>query len=299
MGIRFASVLALAASGETISQRSGVLNLGIEGYMVIATIISFAGSYYTGNPWLGVLMAMMVAGALSLVHGYLCITLGLSQIVSGIGIIFFADGLMCLISEKVLHGLDTMPKVKFFDTIDIPMLSQVPVIGPILFQHSLLIYVTFLLVPLFWGILYRTKLGLEIRGMGESANGCDTMGVKIHRIRYFCTLLSGVMGGLAGGFLCLGISRSFMEGMVSGRGFVVLAAIVLGNWNPISVFGACLLFGMVDAFQYKMQILKWWEVPFAFWVMLPYLATIGTLVLVRRAKQPPELAIPYLREKKD
>jgi simple sugar transport system permease protein len=298
MGIRFTSVLTFAALGETLSQRSGMLNLGMEGYMLIGTIISFIGSHYTGNPWLGVLLGMAAAGMLSLIHGYLCITLGLSQIVSGIGIIFFATGLLDIISDRFFRGFEMLPKIEYFHSVNIPILSRIKIVGPILFQHSLLIYISFLVVPVLWFIVYRTKLGLRIRAIGEFAVASDTMGVKVHRIRYICTLLSGVMGGLAGGFLSLGISRSFLEGMVAGRGFVVLAAIVLGNWNPMYVFGACLLFGMVDAFQYKMQILRWGEIPYSFWVMLPYLVTIGALIIVRKTRQPPELAIPHLREKK-
>jgi len=296
-GIRLASVLALASLGETFSQRSGVLNIGIEGYMTLGTIFGFATAFYTGNPWLGLLAAIASGAILSLIHGYLSITLGVNQMVAGIGIVFFASGLMCLTNARVFEPLPIFPTVECFTPVDVPILSRIPIIGPILFQHSPVTYILFFLVPLFWFILYRTKFGLKIRAAGEFASGSDTMGVNVYRVRYICTLLSGVMGGLAGGFLSLGVARSFQGGMVAGRGFIVLAAIVLGNWNPLRVALACLLFGMVDAFQYRMQILEWGGIPYAFWLMLPYLVTIGALVVTRRVRVPRELTIPYLRER--
>jgi len=296
MGIRLATALILCAFGETFSQRSGVLSIGIEGYMAFAALMGFAGSYWTGNPWLGALLAVAAAGAMSLVHGYLCITWGFSQMVSGIGIILFAGGLTSFAFGKIFGHFSTLPKVKFFEVVNVPMFSEIPMIGPILFRHALLTYAAFLLIPLFYFVFYRTKFGLKIRAVGEYAAGSDTMGINVHIIRYICTLLSGVMSGWAGAFLSLGISHSFQEGMIAGRGFIVLAAIVLGNWNPLRVFGACLLFGTVDALQYKMQILKYWGIPYAFWLMLPYIVATGTLVITRKTRQPSELTIPYLRE---
>ena len=296
-GIRLTSVLALASLGETFSQRSGVLNIGLEGYMNLGAVAGFLTTLFTGNPWLGLLIAMVAGAALSLIHGYLSITLGAPQMVVGIGIIFFAMGFQDLMADRTLTPLPMLPTVEYLNPVDIPILSRIPIIGPILFQHSPVIYILFFLVPLFWFILYRTKFGLRIRAAGEFASGSDTMGVNVFRVRYITTLLSGAMGGLAGGFLSLGIARSFQENMVSGRGFIVLAAIVLGNWNPVRVVLASLLFGMVDAFQYRMQILQWGGIPYAFWLMLPYLVTIGALLATRKVRVPRELTIPYLREK--
>jgi ABC-type uncharacterized transport system permease subunit len=296
-GVRLASVLALASLGETFSQRSGVLSIGLEGYMDLGTILGFAVAFYTGNPWLGLLAALAGGLMLSLIHGYLSVTLGVDQMVSGIGIIFFAEGLMCLINARVFETLPIFPTVECLNPVNIPLLSRIPVIGPILFQHSPMVYIIYFLVPLFWFVLYRTKFGLRIRAVGEFAAGADTTGVNVYRMRYIGALLSGVMGGLAGGFLSLGVARSFQGGMVAGRGFIVLAAIVLGNWNPLRIALACLLFGWVDAFQYRMQVAQWWQVPFAFWMMLPYLVTIVALIAMRRVRVPRELTIPYLRER--
>jgi len=295
-GIRLGTVLMLSAFGETLSQRSGVLNIGIEGYMAFATLMAFAGSYWTGNPWLGVLLAVATAGAISLIHGYLCITWGFSQMVSGIGINLFAEGLTCFMNAKIFGHLRMLPSVKGFESIHIPLLSQIPIIGTILFRQSLIVYITFLLLPVFYFILYRTNFGLMTHAVGENAKASDTMGINVSKIRYICTFLSGLMSGLAAAYLSLGVSHSFQGGMVAGRGFIVLAIVVLGNWNPAKVVGASLLFGIVDAFQYKMQILKYWGISSSFWLMLPYLVTIGALLIARKTRQPSELTIPYLRE---
>lgn len=296
-GIRLASVLGLASLGETFSQRSGVLNIGLEGYMELGTVVAFATSFATGNPWLGLLAAVAAGAALSLVHAFLSINLGVQQMVSGIGINFFAAGLMCLTSARIFERLPVFPKVAMFEPVPLPFLSQVPNVGPVLFNHPPITYILFGLVPVFWFTLYRTKIGLQIRALGEFASGSDTMGVNVYRVRYITTLLSGAMGGLAGGYLSLGVAQSFQEGMVGGRGYIALATIVLGNWNPLRVFGACILFGMIDALQYRMQILALGGVPHEVWLMLPYIVTVGALMATRGVRVPRELTIPYLREK--
>jgi ABC-type uncharacterized transport system permease subunit len=296
-GIRLAVPLMVASLGETFAQRSGVLSVGIEGYMTFAAAASFLGSYYTGSAWLGVLMGMAAGGSLGLINAYFCVTHGLDQIVSGLGLVFLGEGAACCVIWSAFAEFAGMPKIAYFQPIDIPILSQLPIIGPILFCHGILTYIGFLLVPSLWFVLERTKFGLRTRAVGEFAAGSDTMGVNVSVTRYICTVLSGVMSGLAGAALCLEISQTYSDGMVAGRGFIILAAVVLGNWSPVRVFGACLLFGLVDAFQYRMQILGWWGVPWEFWIMTPYIATIAALLVVRRVRMPRELCIPYFREK--
>lgn len=296
-GIRLAVPLMAAALGETFAQRSGVLSIGIEGYMGFAAAISFLGSYYLDSAWLGLLMGMAGGGLLSLIHAYFSVTRGLDQIVSGLGLVFLGLGTACFLVWGTFHEFVGMPVVACFDRIEIPMLGQLPIIGPILFRHGALTYIGFLLVPLLWFVLERTKFGLRTRAVGEFARGADTMGVNVTITRYMGAVLSGVMSGLAGAALTLEINHTFATGMVAGRGFIVLAAVVLGNWSPVRVFGACLLFGLVDAFQYRMQILGWWGVPYEFWIMTPYIVTIAALLAVKRVRMPRELCIPYFREK--
>ncbi|MFC2024209.1 ABC transporter permease [Chloroflexota bacterium] len=296
-GIRLASVLGLSSLGETFSQRSGVLNIGLEGYMTIGTIVAFATTFTTGNPWIGLLAAIAAGTALSLVHAFLSINLGVQQMVSGIGITFLASGLMCLINARTFEPLPIFPDVNVFYPIPIPFISQIPHVGSVLFNHPPITYILFGLVPVFWFILYRSKIGLQIRSAGEFASGADTVGVNVYRVRYLTTLLSGAMGGLAGGYLSLGVAQSFQSGMVAGRGYIALATVVLGNWNPARVFGACVLFGMIDALQYRMQILAMGGVPHEVWLMLPYIVTVVALMVTRGVRVPRELTIPYLREK--
>ena len=296
-GMRLASVLGLASLGETFSQRSGVLNIGLEGYMTIGTITAFATSFATGNPWLGLLAAIAAGAALSLVHAFLSISLGVQQMVSGIGINFLAAGLVSLMDVRIFESLPVFPEVVNFEPVPLPLISQIPYVGPVLFNHPPITYILFGLVSLFWFVLYRTKIGLQIRAVGEFASASDTMGINVYRVRYISTLLSGVMGGLAGGYLSLGVAQSFQGGMVAGRGYIVLAAIVLGNWNPAWVFGSCVLFGMIEALQYRMQILAMGGVPHEVWLMLPYIVALGALIATRGRRVPSELTIPYLREK--
>ncbi len=296
-GMRLASVLGLASLGETISQRAGVLNIGLEGYMSIGTIVGFTTSFTTGSPWLGLLAAIAAGMALSLIHAFLSINLGVQQMVSGIGINFLASGLMCLTNARTFEPLPVFPDVPVFQPVPIPLISQIPYAGSVLFNHPPITYILFGLVPVFWFTLYRSKFGLQIRAAGEFASGSDTMGINIYRVRYISTLLSGFMGGLAGGYLSLGVAQTFQGGMVAGRGYIALATIVLGNWNPARVFGACVLFGMIDSLQYRMQILALGGVPHEVWLMLPYIVTVGALLLTRGVRVPRELTIPYLREK--
>jgi len=296
-GIRLSVPLMAAALGETFAQRSGVLSIGIEGYMHIAAAFSFIGSYYTGSAWLGLLIGMAAAGLFGLIHAYFSVKRGLSQIVSGLGLVFLGSGMSCLLIWGTFHDFAGMPVVAAFERLNIPVLSQLPVVGPILFNHGALTYITFLAVPLLWFVLYRTKFGLRTRAVGEFAAGADTMGVNVTTNRIICTVLSGVMSGLAGAALALEINQTYTAGMIAGRGFVVLAAVALGNWNPVRILGACLLFGFVDAFQFRMQILGWWGVPYEVWIMTPYIVTIAALTGIRRVRIPRELCIPYFREK--
>ena len=294
-GIRLAIPLVLAGLGEALSQRSGVLSVGIEGYMALATITGFIGSYFTGSPWLGLLIGMIAGGVLGLIHGYLCVNLGLSQLIVGLGLMFFGNGLSDL-GHFLAFGGNVAPKGVYFQPVHIPVLSEIPFFGPVLFQYPVFTYITFLLIPLFWFVLYKTQFGLKVRAVGSFTKAADASGSNVNMIRLICCIVSGMMSGLAGSFLVLGVAFNFLEGMVAGRGFIVLAAIVLGNWNPIGVLLASLLFGMIDAFQYRMQIEQWGGIPVQFWIMLPYIVAILVLICIRRVKVPPELTIPYLRE---
>jgi general nucleoside transport system permease protein len=298
--VRLATPLGVAALGESLSQRAGVLNLGIEGYMALATIVAYAGSYYFNDPWIGTLLAVIAATALAALSGFFSITLGLSQIVTGLGIIFFAGGLVSLLNGVIFNYIIPRPDaMAYFYAGGIPLLRDIPVLGALLFSYHSIVYIMVLLAILFWYILYKTKFGLNIRAIGDSTSAADSMGVNIVKTRYALVLLTGAMSGLAGAYLALGVTRTFIEGMVGGRGFIVLAAVVLGKWDPLTTLLACFLFGLINALQYRMQIVFEGIVPLEFWLMLPYLIAILTLALASRkrgAETPKELAVPYNRE---
>ncbi len=300
--VRFATPLGFAALGETLSQRGGVLNLGIEGYMALATMVAYAGSYYTQNPWIATLMAMLAAALLALLCAFFSLTLRLSQIVVGLGIIFFASGLVSLINGVLFGYIAPLPRdMAFFYAQGIPFLRDIPWLGNILFSFHSLIYIMIILAGVFWYILYRTKFGLHIRSIGDAAPAADSMGVNVIKTRYAIVLLSGAMSGLAGAYLALGATRVFIEGMVGGRGFLVLAAVVLGKWNPVGALLASFLFGLITAVQYRGQIIFEGVFPTEFWLMLPYIVAILTLAITswkRGAETPNELAVPYNREER-
>jgi len=296
-GVRLSVPLLAAGLGETFAQRSGVMSIGMEGYMHVAAAVAFIGSYYTGSAWLGLLIGLVAGGVMGSIHAFFSVKHGLNQIVSGLGLVFLGSGISCLLIWGTFYDFAGMPEVATFEQINIPMLSQLPGIGPILFQHGALTYIGFALVPILWFVLYRTKFGLRTRAVGEFASGADTMGVNVTTTRMICTVISGMMSGLAGAALTLEINHTFLAGMVAGRGFIVLAAVALGNWDPLRLLGACLLFGFVDAFQFRMQLLGWGGIPYEVWIMLPYIVTIVALIVVRKVRMPRELTVPYFREK--
>ena len=300
--VRFAAPLGFAALGETLSQRGGVLNLGIEGYMALATMVAYAGSYYTQNPWIATLMAMLASVLLALLCAFFSLTLRLSQIVVGLGIIFFASGLVSLINGVLFEYMAPLPgDMAFFHAQGIPFLRDIPWLGAILFSFHSLIYIMIIMTGVFWYVLYRTKFGLNIRAIGDAAAAADSMGVNVIKTRYAIVLISGAMSGIAGSYLALGATRVFIEGMVGGRGFLVLAAVVLGKWNPIGALLASFLFGLITAVQYRGQIIFEGVFPTEFWLMLPYIVAILTLAITswkRGAETPSELAVPYNREER-
>jgi len=298
-GVRLGTPLALAGIGETFSQKSGVLNLGLEGYLTIATIIAFAGAYYTGNPWLGTLMAVAASATLALIYGYLAISLGLSQIVAGLGVMLFAGGMSCILNYAFFK-YQTPVNTANFEILPLPVLSNIPILGVILFQQHILFYLAIVLLAIGWFVLHRTKFGLKIRSVGESASAADAMGTNVALVRYAGVLYCGLMAGIAGSHLVLGVTQAYMTGMVDGRGFIVLAAVVLGRWKPLSVFLATYLFGILDALQFRMQIIGLFDIPWELWIMLPYLAAILALIITSSRKDfvPKELCVPYIREER-
>jgi simple sugar transport system permease protein len=279
-GIRLATPYLYAAIGETFGQRSGVLNLGVDGIMLLGAYAGYYTVFSTGNLLLGLLVAMVVGGALGLAMAFISVTLQAEQGISGIGIYLFGLGLSDLLFQKTLA---TVVTVQGFRPVPIPVLSDIPVIGGIFFNHNVLVYGAYLLVPVAWFVLNKTTLGLKIRA------------VSVAGVRYLTVTLGGVLSGIAGASLSIALLNVFQQNLTNGLGFIAVALVYFGGWRPAGVLFGALLFSMVNALQVWVQVLGI-PVPSDIAVMMPYVLTIIVLVLsVQRVRQPAALTRPYER----
>jgi len=294
--LRLATPLILAGLGELFSERAGVLNIGIEGMMLIGSLAGFLTAYWTKNPWVGLLAGAAAGASLGLVGGCLSISLGADQIVTGLGINIFAAGTAGALYRFVFGISAQRTWGSPLREWHLPLLADLPVVGPVFFRQSPLVYLAFALVPVAWFVLFRTPFGLKVRAVGEHPLAGATAGVDVNRIRYGCVLLAGGMAGLAGSFLSVGQMNLFFDNMTGGRGFIALAAVIFGRWMPVGTMAAALLFGATDALQLRLQVLGF-KVPHQVLLMLPYLATMVALAgFVGRARLPAALGVPYHRE---
>jgi len=295
-GVRLAVPVLLAALGEIFNERAGILNVGIEGIMLIGALTGFIGSYYSSSPWVGT-FAGVTAGILAgLFLAWMFISVRADQVVVGIIFNIFVVGLTSL-GYRAAFGIPTVsPQARMFTSLDIPVLSDIPILGPILFQHHILVYLTLLLVIVSGVILYRTKLGLKIRAVGEYPKAADTAGISVARIRYLCMIIGGATAGLAGALLVLGQLGIFRDNVTAGRGFIALAIVIFGRWNPYIALGAALAFGAADALAMSLQVFGV-PVPPQFLLMLPYLMTaVAMSGLAGKVISPAALLQPYARE---
>jgi len=292
-GIRLATPYLYAAIGETFGQRSGVLNLGVEGQMLLGAFTAFYVTIQTGNLWLGVLSAMIVGAVMGLAMAFVTVNLQAVQGISGIGFYLFGLGLSDLLFQKVLGTVET---VKGFPKINLPVLSDLPIVGEIFFQQNILVYIAFALVPLAWFVLYKTTLGLKIRAVGENPEAADSLGVSVARIRYLTIILGGTLSGIAGASLSIALLNVFQQNMTSGLGFIAVALVYFGAWRPFGVLGGALLFSLVNSLQLWVQVLGI-PIPSDIAVMMPYILTILVLVIsVSRVRAPSALTKPFKRE---
>ncbi len=291
-GIRLATPYLFAAIGETFGQRSGVLNLGVEGQMLLGAFAAFYVVYATENLWLGVLAAMFVGALMGLAMAFVTVNLQAQQGISGIGFYLFGLGMSDLLFQMMIGSVET---VKGFSKIYIPVLSDIPIIGEIFFSHNIMVYAAFILVPISWFFLNKTNLGLKIRAVGENPEAADSLGVSVARVRYFTVIQGGIFSGLAGASLSIALLNVFQQNMTSGMGFIAVALVYFGGWRPWGVLGGALLFSMVSSLQLWMQV-KNVPIPSEFAVMLPYVLTILVLVIsVSRVRAPSALTKPFER----
>jgi len=294
--IKLSVPLLLTSLGEIVSERAGVLNLGLEGIMIMGAFAGFLGAAVSGNMWIGFGTGMITGAAMAFLLPLISETLHGNQIVTGLGIFILGTGLSLLFFRIVFEGT-FVPVVEGLGKISIPMLSDAPIIGRIFFQHDVMVYITLLLVPVFYYFIFHTSIGLSIRSVGENPRVAETLGLNVTRIRYYSVMLGGAMAGLGGAYLAIEYAKKFTEGMTAGIGFVALAVVILGRWNPVGALFAALLFAGATVLQLRLQAIGVELAP-QFFFMIPYLLTIIVLVLVSRAGGGPEaVGEPYIKER--
>ena len=292
--IRNATPLIFAALGGMFSERSGVVNIGLEGLMLISAFAGVVGAHFTGSALVGLGFGLAAGLVFALIHALMCITFEADQIISGTAIILLALGGTGFLMVQIFGSGGTSPRVPGFKEVPIPLLSDIPLIGPALFNQSLLVYLMYALIPITWFVVFRTPFGLRLRATGEVPEAVDTAGVSVARMRYYGVALSGLLAACGGVYLSMGILSAFTEGMTGGRGFIALAALIFGRWNPIGAAGAALLFGFATAvtFQAPQEV-----IPLEFIQMLPYILTIIVLAgFGGRAIAPAAIGKPYRKE---
>jgi len=296
--MRMATPIIFATLGEILTERAGVLNLGIEGIMLMGAMTGFLVTFSSGSVWAGVLAAAMVGMLLGLLMAVLAVNLGLSQHVSGLAITLFATGLAMFIYRLHFGSPTVPPTIQPFKQIALPVLSKIPLIGPGLFTQYSLTYYAWLLIPAMSILLYKTNLGLKIRTVGENPVVADTVGVNVTLTRTLCLVFGGALMGIGGAFLTLAHQNMFLIEVIGGRGWVAIAMVIFGNWDPLKGAIGALIFGFLDGLQLRLQGLGI-AISFHLFLMIPYLLTIVALISVsRRAAVPAGLLKPYRREEK-
>jgi general nucleoside transport system permease protein len=296
--IRFATPYLYASIGEMFAQRSGVVNLGVDGIMLMGAYVGFfialnlTPALGAGGLWLGLLAGAMVGVLMGLLMSVISVTLKAEQGISGIGLYIFGLGLSSLLFRVTIGTVKT---IEGFRPIPIPILSDIPLVGPILFSSSVVVYGAFLLVPIAWFVLERTTWGLKIKAVGQSPAAADSLGVSVNRVRYVCVCLGGGLAGIAGASMSLALVNLFQDNLTAGLGFIAVALVYFGGWRPVGILIGALLFSTITSLQLFMQVSKVGISP-DLANMLPYIITIIALMFpINRARQPAALNKPFER----
>jgi len=308
-GVATGTVLLFATIGEIFSERAGVLNLGVEGMMLIGAMSGFSVAVASGNPWLGVLVAMLFAGIISQVHAFITITLQADQVVSGLALTFLGTGISLVLGE----GLSKAGTVSLMPSFSIPLLAQIPILGPIFFtEQSVLVYIGYLLVPLAWYYINRTRPGLHLRAVGEYPSAADALGINVFRMRYAYVFVGGMLAGLAGATISLAVAPGwFSELTTAGQGWIAIGLVIFAQWDPVRAALGSYAFGALRRLILDIQgplTLLGFDNPFfynPYWgfflQMLPYAFTVIVLVIGsreairKRLGAPAALGVPYIR----
>lgn len=298
--VRSGTPILYATLGEVLSERAGVMNLGLEGVMLTGAYAGFAVTKATGDPWLGLTASFFAGAAITLIHAFLCITLMCNQVVSGLALVMTGYGLSALLGRSIIGET-----ISGMASWSIPILSDIPFFGPVFFQHNPMVYVSYLLVVFLCWFIFRTRWGLNLRAVGENPRAADAMGLSVTKIRYLYTLVGGGLAGVGGGYLSVVYAQMWIEGMTSGRGWIAVALVIFGLWNPARAAFGAYLFGGVEALQLRMQAMGS-SISASLLLTLPYLMTIIvlTVVSIRAGKgvklgTPAALSVPFRREDRD
>ncbi|MGC9334745.1 MAG: ABC transporter permease [Anaerolineae bacterium] len=304
--IQAGTSLVFATIGEIFTERSGILNLGLEGIMIMGAVSAFAAAYHTESLFVGVAVAMLVGAFLASIHAFLTISLRADQVVSGLALTLFGVGLSSFLGQNLGPGGKPLvgevgPK---FTKVAIPFLSQIPFVGEALFRQDPLVYVMYALVPASAYLIYHSRPGLHLRAVGENPATADAAGISVGRTRYFYTLLGGMLMGLGGAHLSLAYTPGWTENLTGGRGWIAIALVIFATWDPWRAVIGAVLFGGVNAIQFRLQAAGT-TIPAAFLGMLPYLFTVIVLVIITwwetfrtRVGAPAALGLPYVREER-
>lgn len=293
--IRLATPILLPALGQIYTQRAGVLNLGVEGTMLMGAISGFIGACVTQNLWFGLLCGILAGVIYSLIMAWLSVTMRANQVIAGIGMNILASGLAAYI-YRLVFGIRALPaKITSFQALKIPILGDIPYIGPIFFRHNILVYLTFLLVPITWFILERTTYGLKIKAVGEHPRAADSKGINVARIRYSAILVGGAYAGAGGAFMTIAYLNTFTEKVVGGFGYIAVSVVIFASFQPVRAMFGAMLFGLASALQLRLQA-HGVGIPSQLLLMLPYVMTIIALVIASgKAVFPSAYTIPYSR----
>jgi ABC-type uncharacterized transport system permease subunit len=287
-------LLLLPALGGVISERSGVVNIAMEGMMLTGAFFGVVADLAWHNVWLATLVAIVAGGAMALIHAVVSIRFRADQIVSGIAINIFAAGMTVFLVRRI-YGLQDVGHVgpsELLPNLNIPVLDQIPFVGQVFFQQNVVVYIALFLLVLVQVVLFRTRLGLRIRAVGEHPHAADTAGINVYWIRYGAVITSGLLSGLAGAFLAIGISNTFVPNMTDGRGYIALAAMIFGKWTPFGAFLACLIFGLGEAIYANNSTIH--VSPYLL-SMLPYILVLVVLTgVIGRSNPPAADGIPYV-----
>ena len=298
--------LVYATLGEILTERSGVLNLGVEGMMIMGAVTAFWGAYHSDSLLIGLLVAMVISGCMAFVHAFVTITLLADQVVSGLAITLLGGGLASFLGQRL--GSGGSPLVGLigprFPKIEIPLLIEIPLVGDVFFNRDAMTYGLYILVPVVAFFIYKTKHGLFLRAVGENPQASDVMGIDVVKLRYIYTIVGGMMVGMGGAHLSLAYTPGWTENITGGRGWIAVALVIFATWNPFRCVLGALLFGGVNAVQFRMQAIGT-SVPAALLNMMPYVLTILVLIFItifdglrKKVGAPSSLGNPYIREER-